>query len=210
MSARRKRIAAALALLAAITTLSLLIRRQHLRTAATISDGTELELSYEVLPERAADHAFQQALDRFVSAVRAAGLRIGRVLPAARSARVTAPGLDEQTLQRALADLPLRAGGPPDTAGEVRLLLDDSEAERRAADALRETAIALRERVLSAHPCRGCVPAVLVHDGHLLVRLPPLDNAAEMRVRAAVDAPPPLPAPIRFTGARLVRDGLAR
>src|SRR5262245_42257314 len=203
MPGRRKRTTAALTLLVALAA-ALLALRHHARRTGAASDGAELELSYEVLPERAADRAFQQSLDGFVAALRAAGLRIGRVLPASRSAHVTAPGLDDRTLERALSNLPLRADGPPDPAGEVHITLDDGEARQRAADALRETAIAVRERVLSAHPCRACVPAVLQHEAHLLVRLPPLDNAAEIRVRTAIEAPPALPVPIRFTGSRLV------
>src|SRR5262245_59486234 len=104
MTGRRKRVTVALALVAPLAA-ALLALRLHRLPPGAASDGSELELSYEVLPERAADQAFQRSLDRFVNTLRAAGLRIGRVLPAARSARVTAPGLDERTLERALTDL---------------------------------------------------------------------------------------------------------
>jgi len=184
-------------------------QRRAERARAAARAAVSLELTYDVLAGRAAERAFAAALDRAVRALSASGARIGAALPEPRAAVLRVPGLGDDALRRALDGLPLDAG-PISPGGEVRITLRPEDADRIADAALQDTARQLRARALGAHPCDGCVPVVVVHgagpEARLVLRLPWIDDIAERRLRAAIDAAPPPPAPLSFAGARVVRE----
>lgn len=180
------------------------------RTTARVPQGTTaspapipaVELRFRARLREAPTRKFQRALDQLVTALRAEGLRIGRVAPRAQEALLDVPGLDGTRLDRALAALPLAVEPSVSAPSEITVRLREGEVERAAEEALQETLRQVRARVETA--CPHCAPSVLARGDEVVLRLPWLDDATEQRLRDAVLAEPQ-PVPLEFLGARTLR-----